>query len=113
LSFADADADARTTAILAAGLALSCRGWNDDAGFLSPATDDSGAATADRDAVAMATAGEGLVDEREIRGAGEMACVGMDMVGPEKVKVAWVDREDVPGQRWSPDVGCCGRAIAG
>jgi hypothetical protein len=42
-----------------------------------------------------------------------MACVGMDMVGPEKVKVAWVDREDVPGQRWSPDVGCCGRAIAG
>jgi hypothetical protein len=26
----------------------------------------------------------------------------MDMVGPEKVKVAWVDREDVPGQRWSP-----------
>jgi hypothetical protein len=61
LSFADADADARTTAILAAGLALSCRGWNDDAGFLaSPATDDSGAATADRDAVAMARE----VDER-------------------------------------------------
>ena len=55
LSFADADADARTTAILAAGLALSCRGWNDDAGVLaSPATDDSGAATADRDAVATA-----------------------------------------------------------
>ena len=55
-SFMDA-ADART-AILAAGLALGCRGWNDDAaaapsGFLSPAT-DSGDATADRDAVAMA-----------------------------------------------------------
>jgi len=54
-SFMDA-ADART-AILAAGLALGCRGWNDDAaapsGFLSPAA-DSGDATADRDAVAMA-----------------------------------------------------------
>jgi hypothetical protein len=58
-AFSFMDADART-AILAAGLALGCRGWNDAAaapsGFLSPAT-GSGDATADRDAVAMAQEG--------------------------------------------------------
>ncbi|GJN33396.1 hypothetical protein PR202_gb21993 [Eleusine coracana subsp. coracana] len=54
-TFSFMDADARTAILAAAGLALVCSGWNDDAaaasGFLSPAT-DSGAATAEKDAVA-------------------------------------------------------------
>ena len=40
----------------------------------------------------------------------------MDMAGPEKVKVAWVDREEPVRRARSAlesDVGCCGRAIAG
>jgi hypothetical protein len=52
----EGDADARTAVVVILA-ALGCRGRSDDApsGFLSPGT-DSGAATADRDAVAaMAT----------------------------------------------------------
>ncbi|MEI4914038.1 hypothetical protein Q8G39_28745, partial [Klebsiella pneumoniae] len=57
VSFSCTDADdALTAVILAAGLGRIARGRNDDAaprGFLSPAT-ERGAATADRDAVAIA-----------------------------------------------------------
>jgi hypothetical protein len=109
VSFSCTDADdARTTVILAAGLALTDRGRNDAApsGFLSPAT-DRGAATADRDAVAaMACVLRGCVAASLLLGlARGVRCVGDGMVGAEKVKVGRVEDRGVPGRRGSPTWG--------